>query len=344
MSMIRHDNPHLPPFRGEVLPWIGGHLQTLKSTILQNIPPLNQDGEMLTIPLDDGDALTAMLHYPKNPQGSKKPWGLKDSQGEKEPQAVMIIIHGLTGCMDSHHVLQMADAALTQNYAVLRVNMRGAGASAPLSRKRYSAQSGADLLPFIRMMENRFPDLPQIMVAHSIGGAAALNMMVDHGDALGRLQGLATVAAPLDLHDASQRFHRFSNRPYVIYMLNRLKEMAMAMPDVTASQISQISKTTTIRQFDDLMTAPMMGFQNADAYYTAGSTHLKLDHPSRPLLLIHGDNDPLVGDAALRALPLQKDRHVLISRGGGHVGFHDDQGLWLPRVILAWAKQVLDKN
>ena len=318
MSMIRHDIPSLPPFRGEALPWLGGDLQTLKSTILQDAPQLHPKGEMLTLPLEDGDALTAMLHTPPKCRGG------------------IIIIHGLTGCMDSHHVLQMADAGLAEGCAVLRVNMRGAGPSASLSRRRYSAKSGADLLPFIRAMESRFPELPLVMVAHSIGGAAALNMMVDHGDQLGGLDGLAVVAAPLDLHDASRRFHQFRNQPYVQYMLKRLNTMAMAMPDITVETKAQIKTCRSIRRFDDLMTAPMMGFQNADDYYTAASTHLKLDHPERPLLLIHGDNDTLVGDTALRELPPMENRHVLISRGGGHVGFHDDQGQWLPRVILAW--------
>ena len=320
--MIRHDIPSLPPFRGEALPWLGGDLQTLKSTLLQDAPQLHPKGEMLTLPLEDGDALTAMLHTPPKCRGG------------------IIIVHGLTGCMDSHHVLQMADAGLAEGYAVLRVNMRGAGPSASLSRRRYSAKSGADLLPFIRAMETRFSDLPLVMVAHSIGGAAALNMMVDHGDKLGRLGGLAVVAAPLDLHDASRRFHQFRNQPYVQYMLRRLKTMAMAMPDLTADLKTRIKTCRSIRQFDDLMTAPMMGFQNADDYYTAASTHLKLDHPERPLLLIHGDNDTLVGDAALRGLPPMENRHVLISRGGGHVGFHDDQGPWLPRVILAWIEHL----
>ena len=320
MAMIRHDIPNLPPFRGEALPWIGGDLQTLKSTILGDAPQLSQQGEMLTLPLEDGDAVTAMLHRPPQAKG------------------VFIIIHGLTGCMDSHHVLQMAKAGLAQSYSVLRVNMRGAGPSASLSRRRYSAKSGADLLPFIRAMEQAFPDVPMMMVAHSIGGAAALNMMVDHGDQLGGLNALAVVAAPLDLHDASTRFHQPRNQPYVQYMLKRLKAMAMAMPDLTPEQKALIKTCRSIRQFDDVMTAPMMGFQNADDYYTAGSTHQKLDHPQRPLLLIHGDNDSLVGDGALRALPPMENRSVLISRGGGHVGFHDDQGPWLPRVILAWMK------
>ena len=322
MSMIRHDIPSLPPFRGEALPWLGGDLQTLKSTILQDVPQLHPKGEMLTLPLEDGDALTAMLHAPPHVRG------------------VIIIVHGLTGCMDSHHVLQMADAGLAEGYAVLRVNMRGAGPSASLSRRRYSAKSGSDLLPFIRAMESRFPDLPLVMVAHSIGGAAALNMMVDHGDELGGLDALAVVAAPLDLHDASKRFHQLRNQPYVQYMLRRLKIMAMDMPDVTAETKAQIKTCRSIRRFDDLMTAPMMGFQNADDYYTAASTHLKLDRPERPLLLIHGDNDTLVGDTALRALPPMENRHVLISRGGGHVGFHDDKGPWLPRVILAWIENL----
>ena len=323
MPMIRHDIARLPAFRGESWPWIGGDLQTIRSVLMNDAPSLAQ-GDMLTIPLDDGDALTAMLH-----------------QTHEDPKGVIIIVHGLTGCMDSHHVLQLAKPVLDQGYHVLRVNMRGAGLSAPLSKKRYSAKSGADLCPFIHAMKTRFPALPLFMVAHSIGGAAALNMAVDCDRAeISALDGLITVAAPLDLHEASRRLHTLKNRPYLNYLLKGLKKMAHAMPDLDMEKKTALQSVKTIRHFDAIMTAPMMGFQTVDDYYDAASTMHKLDNPDLPILLLHADNDPWVGMDAYVNLQQNDRLDVLIARGGGHVGFYDDKGLWLPRVILAWIKQI----
>ena len=55
---------------------------------------------------------------------------------------------------------------------------------------RADAGAGADLLAFIDAAAGHDPGVPIFMMAHSLGGTAALNMALDFPDRAARLRGL----------------------------------------------------------------------------------------------------------------------------------------------------------
>ena len=338
MSMIIHSNPSLPHFEGEVFPWIGGDLQTLRHYIARDVPGL-PDGEEKTVTLEDGDTLMAAYHAP-----------------EGDIKGGIIAVHGLTGCMDSDHIKVLTRDALSRGFAVLRVNMRGAGPARHLAKKSYNAKAGNDLLPFIGMMRTALKDKtgddktrPVVMVAHSIGGTAALNMMLDTPDKLDGLDGLVSIAAPIDMKASNRRFHLPRNYVYMRHLLNGLKALADDVPELDPDLLVKIKAVPSIKAFDDLYTGPMMGYQDAMAYYEAATTAHRLTAPVIPTLLIHGDNDPWIPSDAYRALTPSAHLDIALSRGGGHVGFHDRKtyrgqdhhlrGVWSNRAVFAWIDQ-----
>ena len=317
--MRRHDAKDLPAFGGEALPWLGGDLQTLKHFIKRNIERPDQ-GEEILIDLDDGDQLMAEFHAPS-----------------ASPTAAMIAVHGLTGCVDSDHIKILTTEALARNIAVLRVNMRGAGPARHLAKKSYNAKAGADLLPFIAAVRARVSaEIPLVMVAHSIGGAAALNMMLDYPDQLDGLDGLVSVAAPIDMLASNERFHAPRNKIYMRYLLKGLKDLAERVPDINPAMLAEVRKVTTITGFDEALTAPIAGFASAHDYYLGATTAHRLNNASIPTLLIHADNDPWIPASPYLALPKTDVLDVMVSRGGGHVGFHDRGGIWSNRIIFSW--------
>lgn len=327
MSMILHSNPRLPHFEGERLPWIGGDLQTLRHFIRRDIKPL-EDGEALTVTLDDGDRLLAAFHAPA------------DHDAEGKMRGGIIAVHGLTGSMDSDHINVLTRDALCQGYAVLRVNMRGAGPARKLAKKSYSAKAGADLLPFIKMMRGKIgDDLPVVMVAHSIGGAAALNMMLDFPDQLNGLNGLVSVAAPIDMMASNARFNALRNRVYMKYLLNGLKALADEVPEIAPDVLAKIKTVQSIKEFDDVYTGPNMGYADAYEYYAAATVAHRLEDVPIRTLLIHGGNDPWIPKEAYLSLTPSAMLDVLVSDGGGHVGFHDAKGIWSNRAIFSWLGQ-----
>ena len=328
MGFLRNDaGDVIPPYGGERFPWIGADLQTVRH-FLRRDAPRPEDGETVLIDLDDGDRLLAAFH-PARGQHSK---------------GCVIAVHGLAGCMDAQHICWLLPDILAAGYSCLRINMRGAGPARPLARKSYSAVAGGDLVPFIDAAAARDPGAPLFMMAHSLGGTAALNMALDHPQAAARLAGMAVVGTPLDMVATAKRFRAWRNRVYAGYMLRALKDIAGGVPDPDPHQLAAARAARSITAFDDQVTAPMAGYPDSAAYYAAASVKDRMTDIGIPLLVLQGSNDPWVPAAQCLALPVPADPlsglSVVVTRGGGHVGFHDDRLNWQNRATLAWCDAI----
>lgn len=359
MGFIRNDAGTLiPPFRGEAFPWIGGDAQTIRHFLRQDAPapPPSQE---VCLDLEDGDRLLAAFH----PARSAATGGTKGRS-----RGCIIAVHGLNGCMDAAHILWLIRPVLDAGFSLLRVNMRGAGPGRPLARGTYNAGAGADLIPFVDAASALDPGVPLFMMAHSLGGTAALNMILDFDDAARRLAGLVTIGTPLDMVATAARFHAPRNRPYVRYMLSGLKQIANAVPDLDPALHRAAMAAKSVRDFDDLVTARLAGYANSAAYYAGTSVHHRLQDAPIPVLLLQGSNDPWVPSqpaldqprpasppeqtdlqADLQADPqagvqagIQAGVQVVVTRGGGHVGFHDRQLNWHIRATIAWCGALAD--
>ena len=328
MSFLRNDaGDVIPPFGGESFPWIGGDLQTVRH-FLRHDAPVPDSGEEILIDLDDGDRLLAAFH-PATGETSK---------------GCVIAVHGLAGCMDAQHIWWLLPEVLAAGYSCLRVNMRGAGPARPLARRTYSAVAGADLVPFVDIAAARDPDVPLFMMAHSLGGTAALNMALDDPQTAARLAGMVVVGTPLDMVATARRFRAGRNRIYAGWMLRALKGIATGVPGPDQNQLAAALSSRSITEFDDRVTAPMAGYCDSAAYYAAASVDRRITGITVPLLVLQGSNDPWVPAAQCLALPRPADPlsglSVVVTRGGGHVGFHDKGLNWHIRATLAWCDAV----
>ena len=96
----------------------------------------------------------------------------------------------------------------------------------------------------------------------------------------------------------------------------------------------------SITEFDDLVTAPLAGYADSAAYYAATSVHRRMDDLAIPTLVLQGSNDPWVPVAPCLARPAPRHRRagtaIVVTKGGGHVGFHDGKLNWHIRATLAW--------
>ena len=328
MGFLRNDvGTVVPPFGGEAFPWIGGDLQTVRH-FFRHDAPCPDPGEEVLIELADGDRLLAAFHPAQH--GPSK--------------GCVIAVHGLNGCMDAQHIWWLVPDVLAAGYSLLRVNMRGAGPARPLAKRTYNAGAGADLVPFIAAAADHDPGVPLFMMAHSLGGTAALNMALDFPEETARLAGLVTIGTPLDMMATSKRFSRHRNRVYGRHMLLALKQIAGTAPGVSNEALAAAFSARSVKEFDDRVTAPMAGHRNASAYYRASSVHERMHAIGIPVLVLHGSNDPWVPAKTCLKLPVPQDPlaglSVVVTRGGGHVGFHDHDLNWHIRATIAWCDAV----
>ena len=297
-----------PAFRPR-LPWLGGDLQTVRNLLLRIAPDLSPwPGERLLLPMADGDKLWATLHRPTAPMG----------------RPLAVLIHGLSGSQESIHVRATARHLLQRGFPVARLNLRGAGPSVETCLGLYHAAATADLAEALAVLPAEQTRDGVVAAGYSLGGNLLLRTLGEQGAGV-PLRAAVAVSAPIDVAATSARFHQPRNRIYMRWLLNELKEEARAPGRVLEPQEEAvIAAAETIYELDDRFVAPRHGFSGAPDYYARASSLPLLPAIAVPTLVIHALDDPWIDDAAYRAMDWSRAPALtpLITRRGGHVGFH----------------------
>ena len=153
---------------------------------------------------------------------------------------------------------------------------------------------------------------------------------------------LSEASAPLDLMAAGNALDAGFNLIYTRNFLRTMKRKAL----LKLAQYPQLYDrehllaSTTLRAFDNLITAPLHGYRDTDDYWTRASSKPWLARIAVPTLVLNALNDPFLPAAALpgdgEASPFV---HLEQPAGGGHVGFvsggFPGRLDWLPRRLLA---------
>jgi predicted alpha/beta-fold hydrolase len=289
------------------LPWLGPDLQTLRNMLRP--PRLALAGERLELPLADGsgDRLAAMLHQPA-----------------ERTAPLAVLIHGLSGGEDSPYMLVSAAALLERGHPVLRLNLRGAGASRPLCRFQYHAGRTADLRDALAALDPTLTADGLLLIGFSLGGNMLLKFLAEHAGTL-PVRAAAAVSAPIDLAAAARRILMRRNAVYHWNLLRAMKFEALApAAELAPSERVAITEARTIVEFDHHFVAPRNGFAGATDYYARNSAEQFLPAVAAPTLIVHAFDDPWIPPNAYRRVPWADNRHLhrALSPGGGHVGFH----------------------
>jgi predicted alpha/beta-fold hydrolase len=255
----------------------------------------------------------------------------------------VLLVHGLGGDSEGFGLRRLASTLQRHGFAVLRLNLRGAGEGRSLAPGTYSAACWKDLLPVFRFArqlaaaEGEGPSpLPLHGIGLSLGGTILLNAcmacaagMVPAGGQHRPLDRLACVSSPLDLAASAVRFDSPRNHLYRRWMLDRLTLQTLRDPSVSDAEVRMVltrsRRPDTIRRFDEVITAPRWGFRSAEDYYQQASPRAKIRQGLLPLtLLLHSLDDPWVpAEPALEVADLgDPDLPVVLTREGGHNGFH----------------------
>ena len=296
----------LPSFRRR-RPWITADLQTIRNVLPGRLPGIPPDsGRRIEIPLSDGsgDRLVARFHP------------------GREPVPAVVLVPGLTGCEGSRHVLQSAGAWAAGGAPVVRLNLRGSPPGRSLAKGHYHMDRVRDLADACLAVSALDPGIAQrgiVIVGFSLGGALALRL-AQAPYLPGAVKAVVAVSAPLDLVATAERIARPRNRFYERWLLGRLRcETEPLWRDAPAPVRAAVQGARHIREFDDVFTAKEAGYRDAADYYTTCSPVRGMGALRIPALLIHADDDPWVPPpSVVERAPLR----VVVTRGGGHVGFH----------------------
>lgn len=302
------------------------HVQTLTARALRG--RLETPQRRTRIDTDDGDFLDLDV------------WPIA------EPRAVCLLLHGLEGSARSGYVTASSRALARHGVLGVGLNFRSCGGEPNRTPGSYHSGRTDDIERALEWIRGRYPGLPRAAIGFSLGGNA---LLVHLGRAGGRstLACAVAVSVPYDLAACSAALDRGVGRLYARRFLRSLREKARAkadrFPDVVPARASTAS---TMREFDEWLTAPVHGFRDAEDYYDRSSSARYLGQVRIPTLLVQAADDPLVpaGSIPVARIAANPSLEMVLTERGGHVGFLGRGGLpgadgWLETRISSFVAE-----
>ncbi|MDP1675126.1 MAG: hydrolase [Burkholderiales bacterium] len=306
--------------------WLpGGNLQTLYPALLAPVPAVAYRRERWDTP--DGDFIDLDWSEPQ------------DRRLRNEGSQLLVLFHGLEGSSNSHYARALMHAASAHGWRGVVVHFRGCSGEINRLPRAYHSGDSMEIDWILRRLREQHA-APLFAAGISLGGNALLKWLGELGPAAaGILRRAACISAPVDLHAAAAALERGFNLAYTRHFLASMKRKSFAKlqtyPGIFDS--ARLRAARTLREFDDLVTAPLHGFRDVDDYYTRSSSKPLLVCISVQTLLLNARNDPFLPAAALPAAhELAAAVSAVFPDEGGHVGFPDTSGTlaWLPRSVL----------
>jgi len=272
-------------------------------------------------------------------------------EGRRETRPALVIVHGLGGCDAAGYAVATGHLAFAQGWHVARMNMRGAGDAEALCPRLYNAGLDGDLLAILGALAQHTSTLA--VVGFSLGANLALLALARGGDRVpAGLLAVAAVSPPLDLAACADAIARRSNRLYQSYFVRNLqaayRRRQQRRPDLY--EAGRELGIQTIREYDEVITAPYGGYADAAEYYRLSSAGPRLEALTRPALILAALDDPMVpGDSVTRwPLPASGLVRREMTASGGHVGFVAPTiapvRFWAAERVMAFANGALGRK
>jgi hypothetical protein len=253
---------------------------------------------------------------------------------------LVVLFHGLEGSSRSPYALALMAAVREKGWRGVVVHFRGCSGELNRLPRAYHSGDSAEIDWILRRLRPRNPRL--FAVGVSLGGNALLKWLGEKGaSARDVIERAAAVSAPVDLMAAGNALDRGFNLVYVRHFLVTMKKKSLAKlaryPGLFDA--ARVRASRTLREFDDLVTAPLHGFRGTDDYWTRASSKPGLGEIRVPTLIVNARNDPFLPAGAL---PRTGEVSSMVTleqpEEGGHAGFVSGRFPgkldWLPARVL----------
>jgi hypothetical protein len=238
---------------------------------------------------------------------------------------VIVIVHGLEGSSESNYARGIADKAYGREFHAVRMNQRNCGGTERLTPTLYnSGLSGDYRAVLMGLISEGFERI--FFAGYSMGGNLVTKMAGEMGESAPKeLKGVAVVSPALDLSACAdaleKRENYFYQRHFVKGLVERYRRKRELFPQIYMRNGS--GPIRTVREFDDVITAPYFGFKDAEDYYETVGAKKVIGKVAVPLLLMTAQDDPFVPyESFLRARVKENPRvQFVAAEHGGHCGF-----------------------
>jgi uncharacterized protein len=269
-------------------------------------------------------------------------------QGAADPaRALLVLFHGLEGSSRSHYAEAFAEFAAQQRLGYVVPHFRGCSGELNLGPRAYHSGDYEEI-GWILQRLRQVHSGPLLAVGVSLGGNALMRWAGEAGTSAAQLaDAVASVCSPLDLAAGARAIGRGFNRAvYTTMFLRSMKPKALAKlaqhPGLFDADAMQAARD--LYEFDNMFTAPLHGFRDADDYYARASAKPHLARIRIPALALNARNDPFIpADSLPRTGEVGASVTLWQPAHGGHVGF--PAGRWpghvraMPDAVGGWLLQ-----
>lgn len=299
----------------------GANQQTLLGALFRPVSPLQLQRKRWETP--DGDFVDVDL--------------LSGAPGTP----ILIVLHGLEGSSRSRYVLSLLAAAEREGWRGIGVNFRSCSGEPNRLIRSYHGGETSDLTWIVQKVISENPGSPIFLAGASLGANVVLKYLGEQGEGLpSSVRAAAAISTPFDLALSARALEQGFGRIYMRGLVRGLKAKAKAKLLLFPGFVDErkLNAAKTLAQFDDLVTAPVHGFKDADDYWSHSSSIRFLPGIRRPALLISSKDDPFFPGKFLPVAEAAANPFLTaeFTERGGHVGFLT--GSW-PGRAQSWTEE-----
>jgi uncharacterized protein len=238
----------------------------------------------------------------------------------------LVLVHGLEGSSESVSMVGIAGRAFAAGFNVLRMNQRNCGGTEALAPTLYNSGLSGDYRALLYELIERDRIVAICFAGYSMGGNLILKMAGELGEnAPPQLKAICAVCPALDLArcvDACCEPRNFIyNRHFVQSLKERIRRKVQLFPG--RFKIDGLDRIKTLREFDDVITAPNSGYCDAADYYFRASAIRVVEKIRVPTLMLAAKDDPVIPCESFSDPAVTGNRfiRVVLSDHGGHSAF-----------------------
>jgi len=298
-----------------------GNLNTILTNKKRIVTDINYNRKRVST--SDGDFLD--LDYSK--VGSKK---------------IMLLLHGLEGSSNRQYAKGMVKMFNQNGFDAVVMNFRSCSGEMNLKPTTYHSGKTDDLDFVIESIQAEYEEI--VPVGFSLGGNVLVKYLGEKGNNIScKVKKAVAFSVPFQLADSAKELAKRMNWIYMRRFLQSLKSKTRIkinqFPELGISE-EQLDQCKSFIDFDDLYTAPVHGFKDAEDYWERCSSKQFIKGISIPTLVVNALDDPFLGEECYptKEAELNLKFTFLALKYGGHVGFGESfdfsKSLWSERLAL----------
>jgi predicted alpha/beta-fold hydrolase len=298
-----------------------GHIETLYAALCLSRPHIHYQRERWDTP--DGDFIDI------------------DFVRGKPNQPLVVLFHGLEGSSNSHYARAFMHALTECGWQGAIPHFRSCSGEINRAPRFYHSGDATEIEWLLQRLRTQTKTL--YVIGFSLGGNALLRYLGEAQHSADFINAACSVSAPLDLAQSGNALLKGFNQVYTRHFLKTLKlkciEKLKQYPHLFHQE--KMLRSRNLYEFDNIVTAPLHGYQNTEDYWERASAKNVLNDITVPTLILNAQNDPFLPGFHL---PQKASSHVTLAypKQGGHVGFvshHTPTQLsWLPKNVIQFFK------